>query len=173
MMRCIRSSGPLRFWARRCLHRARDGDRARFCRAMLSLTIPGSRRFRNGFNGNPTARDRYAENPPKKYPGHRQTPVCIAKSRDAETVGERCATSCCSDSREGVRIFRVDNPHTKPLPFWEWLIADVKSRDGSGNLKWSWTTRDHDRAALTWKPLFRWSLSFQAKPAMSPVGRLC
>lgn len=29
---------------------------------------------------------------------------------------------------EGVRCFRVDNPHTKPLPFWEWLIADVRSR---------------------------------------------
>ena len=29
---------------------------------------------------------------------------------------------------EGVRIFRVDNPHTKPLPFWEWLIADVRGR---------------------------------------------
>ncbi|GIW54044.1 MAG: hypothetical protein KatS3mg082_0448 [Nitrospiraceae bacterium] len=27
---------------------------------------------------------------------------------------------------QGVRIFRVDNPHTKPFPFWEWLIADVK-----------------------------------------------
>jgi glycosidase len=30
---------------------------------------------------------------------------------------------------EGVKIFRVDNPHTKPLPFWEWLIADVRGRD--------------------------------------------
>jgi starch synthase (maltosyl-transferring) len=30
---------------------------------------------------------------------------------------------------EGVRLFRVDNPHTKPLPFWEWLIADIRSRD--------------------------------------------
>ena len=29
---------------------------------------------------------------------------------------------------EGVRIFRVDNPHTKPLPFWEWMIADVRGR---------------------------------------------
>ncbi len=27
---------------------------------------------------------------------------------------------------EGVRLFRVDNPHTKPLPFWEWLIAQVR-----------------------------------------------
>ena len=29
---------------------------------------------------------------------------------------------------EGVRIFRVDNPHTKPLPFWEWMIADIRGR---------------------------------------------
>ena len=29
---------------------------------------------------------------------------------------------------EGVRLFRVDNPHTKPLPFWEWLIAEVRAR---------------------------------------------
>ena len=31
-------------------------------------------------------------------------------------------------AREGVRIFRVDNPHTKPFPFWEWLIADIRAR---------------------------------------------
>jgi starch synthase (maltosyl-transferring) len=30
---------------------------------------------------------------------------------------------------EGARIFRVDNPHTKPLPFWEWLIAEVRAVD--------------------------------------------
>ena len=30
--------------------------------------------------------------------------------------------------REGVRTFRVDNPHTKPLPFWEWLIREIKAR---------------------------------------------
>jgi starch synthase (maltosyl-transferring) len=29
---------------------------------------------------------------------------------------------------EGIKIFRVDNPHTKPLPFWEWLIADIRAR---------------------------------------------
>src|SRR5690625_1946557 len=28
----------------------------------------------------------------------------------------------------GVKLFRVDNPHTKPLPFWQWLIADVRER---------------------------------------------
>ena len=29
---------------------------------------------------------------------------------------------------EGVKVFRVDNPHTKPMPFWEWLIDEVRSR---------------------------------------------
>ncbi len=29
----------------------------------------------------------------------------------------------------GVKIFRVDNPHTKPFPFWEWLISDIRGRD--------------------------------------------
>jgi len=29
---------------------------------------------------------------------------------------------------QGVRIFRVDNPHTKPIPFWQWLIADIRGR---------------------------------------------
>jgi starch synthase (maltosyl-transferring) len=32
---------------------------------------------------------------------------------------------------QGVRIFRVDNPHTKPFPFWEWLIREVQQRDSS------------------------------------------
>ena len=29
---------------------------------------------------------------------------------------------------QGIRLFRVDNPHTKPFPFWEWLIADIRAR---------------------------------------------
>ena len=29
---------------------------------------------------------------------------------------------------QGIRLFRVDNPHTKPFPFWEWLISDIRSR---------------------------------------------
>ena len=43
-------------------------------------------------------------------------------------VAGACATSCCAGSDEGVRIFRVDNPHTKPLPFWQWMIADIRAR---------------------------------------------
>ncbi len=30
---------------------------------------------------------------------------------------------------QGVKIFRVDNPHTKPMPFWEWLIGEVQAKD--------------------------------------------
>ena len=48
--------------------------------------------------------------------------------RRCRACGPRCATSCCSGSSEGVRIFRVDNPHTKPLPFWQWMIAEVRAR---------------------------------------------
>ena len=65
----------------------------------------------------------YAENPPKKYqdiyPFHfesDQWQELWAELRDvfAFWVGK------------GVRVFRVDNPHTKPLPFWEWCIRDLK-----------------------------------------------
>ena len=62
--------------------------------------------------------------PAQEVPGH--LPVRL---RDART-GARCGTSCCDVVRfwidQGVAIFRVDNPHTKPFPFWEWLIGEVK-----------------------------------------------
>ena len=71
---------------------------------------------------------RYAENPPKKYEDIVNVDF-YGEQRDTRTCGLRCATSSCSGLNEGVRIFRVDNPHTKPLPFWEWLIAEVRSRN--------------------------------------------
>lgn len=65
----------------------------------------------------------YAENPPKKYQDI--YPV------NFETIAWRSLWDELKSIfvywiKEGVRIFRVDNPHTKALPFWEWLIADVK-----------------------------------------------
>ena len=69
---------------------------------------------------------RYAENPPKKYEdivnvdfyAEGAVPELWLALRDVvlHWIGE------------GVRIFRVDNPHTKPLPFWEWMIADIRGR---------------------------------------------
>jgi len=42
--------------------------------------------------------------------------------------GRSFARSSSTGSRQGVRVFRVDNPHTKPLPFWEWVIGEVHAR---------------------------------------------
>ena len=63
----------------------------------------------------------YAENPPKKY----QDIYPLNFDNDpAEAYAEvRRVIQVWLD--HGVRIFRVDNPHTKPVAFWQWLIADV------------------------------------------------
>jgi starch synthase (maltosyl-transferring) len=65
----------------------------------------------------------YAENPPKKY----QDVYPFAFDGEAW----RSMWSALKDVfvfwlQHGVRIFRVDNPHTKPLPFWEWCLREVK-----------------------------------------------
>ncbi len=78
------------------------------------------------FSWRPDGSLRYAENPPKKY----QDIVNV------DFYGDQAIPSLWLALRdtvlywisEGVKIFRVDNPHTKPLPFWEWLIADVRDR---------------------------------------------
>ena len=69
---------------------------------------------------------RYAENPPKKYQDI-VNPDLYCANRAALWAALRDVVLFWID--RGVRIFRVDNPHTKPLPFWEWLIADLKERD--------------------------------------------
>ena len=73
----------------------------------------------------PTARIAYAENPPKKY----QDIYPINFDNDpAGLSAEMPADHRCSGSTRGVKIFRVDNPHTKPLNFWQWLIGDGQGR---------------------------------------------
>ncbi|HXF57551.1 MAG TPA: alpha-1,4-glucan--maltose-1-phosphate maltosyltransferase [Actinomycetota bacterium] len=66
----------------------------------------------------------YAENPPKKYqdiyPLDFETHAWEALWDELRAVVEFWVA-------RGVRIFRVDNPHTKPFAFWEWLIDDVKA----------------------------------------------
>ncbi|GAB3550073.1 alpha-1,4-glucan--maltose-1-phosphate maltosyltransferase [Noviherbaspirillum agri] len=78
------------------------------------------------FSWRPDGTIRYAENPPKKYqdivnvdfyaPG--AVPDLWIALRDVVLFWVK----------EGVRVFRVDNPHTKTLPFWEWMIADIRGR---------------------------------------------
>ena len=78
------------------------------------------------FQWQPNGAIRYAENPPKKYQDI-VNPDLYCANRAELWAALRDVVLFWLD--QGVRIFRVDNPHTKPLPFWEWLIADVKERD--------------------------------------------
>jgi starch synthase (maltosyl-transferring) len=67
---------------------------------------------------------RYAENPPKKY----QDVYPFDFACDAwESLWQELASIFLFWCEQGIRIFRVDNPHTKPLRFWEWCISRVKA----------------------------------------------
>jgi starch synthase (maltosyl-transferring) len=68
----------------------------------------------------------HAENPPKKYEDI-VNPELYGPNRDSLWTALRDVVLFWMN--QGVRIFRVDNPHTKPLPFWEWLIRDVQTID--------------------------------------------
>ncbi|MEO8888994.1 MAG: alpha-1,4-glucan--maltose-1-phosphate maltosyltransferase [Jatrophihabitantaceae bacterium] len=64
----------------------------------------------------------YAENPPKKY----QDIYPLNFDNDPKGLYAECLRVLRVWIGAGVTIFRVDNPHTKPLNFWQWLIAEVK-----------------------------------------------
>ncbi|MGI9210590.1 MAG: alpha-1,4-glucan--maltose-1-phosphate maltosyltransferase, partial [Rhodococcus sp. (in: high G+C Gram-positive bacteria)] len=67
----------------------------------------------------------YAENPPKKY----QDIYPVNFDNDREGIYAEVLRVVRHWISLGVKIFRVDNPHTKPPDFWEWLIAEVKKTD--------------------------------------------
>jgi starch synthase (maltosyl-transferring) len=77
------------------------------------------------FDWRPDGTIKFAENPPKKYEDivnvhfyRKAIPGLWLALRDVVLYW----------IEHGVKIFRVDNPHTKPFPFWEWLIADIRER---------------------------------------------
>jgi starch synthase (maltosyl-transferring) len=76
------------------------------------------------FNWRPDGSVRYAENPPKKYEDI--VNVDFFAPNAFPDLWEALRDIVLYWRDEGVRIFRVDNPHTKPLPFWEWLIAEIR-----------------------------------------------
>lgn len=78
------------------------------------------------FSWRPDGSLKHAENPPKKYEDIVNCDFYTADTPAALWQQLRDIIAFWVD--EGVRIFRVDNPHTKPLPFWEWLIEDIRSR---------------------------------------------
>ncbi|MFD2079581.1 starch synthase (maltosyl-transferring) [Actinopolymorpha cephalotaxi] len=67
----------------------------------------------------------YAENPPKKY----QDIYPINFDNDPAGIYAEVLRVVRHWMSHGVRIFRVDNPHTKPVRFWEWLLAEVRRTD--------------------------------------------
>ena len=67
----------------------------------------------------------YAENPPKKY----QDIFPINFDNDPEGIYTEVLRVVNHWIKLGVKIFRVDNPHTKPVAFWEWLIQQVNSNN--------------------------------------------
>lgn len=75
------------------------------------------------FRWRPDGTVQYAENPPKKYqdviPFHFEGDDCRPLWEELREVFRFWIG-------QGVTIFRVDNPHTKPFPFWEWVIGEVK-----------------------------------------------
>nr|WP_298964335.1 alpha-1,4-glucan--maltose-1-phosphate maltosyltransferase [uncultured Halomonas sp.] len=79
------------------------------------------------FSWRPDGSIRYAENPPKKYQDIVNVDFYAEEAMPSLWLELRDVVQGWVD--EGVKIFRVDNPHTKPLPFWEWLIADIRQRD--------------------------------------------
>ena len=69
--------------------------------------------------------DQIRRNPPKKYEDIVNVDF---DNSDREGLWADCVTRSCSGSSKVFALFACDNPHTKPLPFWEWLIREVKAR---------------------------------------------
>ncbi|HEX4106805.1 MAG TPA: alpha-1,4-glucan--maltose-1-phosphate maltosyltransferase [Solirubrobacteraceae bacterium] len=89
-----------------------------------SVDHPWLREHPEWFQHRPDGTIKYAENPPKRY----QDIVNV----DFDCQDSRALWKALRDvvrfwADHGVRIFRVDNPHTKPLPFWEWLIERIRA----------------------------------------------
>jgi starch synthase (maltosyl-transferring) len=68
---------------------------------------------------------KYAENPPKKY---EDVHPLNFNSADWPGIWREMRDVILFWAERGVKIFRVDNPHTKPVPFWEWTIAEVQRK---------------------------------------------
>ena len=87
---------------------------------------PWLREHPGWFDWRPDGSIKYAENPPKKYEDIVNVDFYAEDAVPALWL-ELCRAVLFWAS-QGVRLFRVDNPHTKPFPFWEWMIREVRQR---------------------------------------------
>ena len=77
------------------------------------------------FRQRPDGSIRYAENPPKKY---QDIYPFNFESPDWRGLWDELLSVFIHWCEQGVMVFRVDNPHTKPFAFWEWVLARVRER---------------------------------------------
>ena len=87
---------------------------------------PWVREHPEWFRHRPDGTIKYAENPPKKYQDIYPLDFECPQWRDLWAALRDVVLFW---NARGVRIFRVDNPHTKPFRFWEWLIREVRAKD--------------------------------------------
>ena len=88
---------------------------------------PWLREHPEWFHWRPDGSIQYAENPPKRYEDIVNVAFYAEGALPSLWLALRDIVQFWVN--QGVRVFRVDNPHTKPLPFWEWMIADIRNRD--------------------------------------------
>jgi starch synthase (maltosyl-transferring) len=84
---------------------------------------PYVKEHENWFKKRPDGTIQYAENPPKKY---QDIYPFDFESSDWRGMWQELKDVFIFWAKQGVRIFRVDNPHTKAFPFWEWAITEIK-----------------------------------------------
>jgi starch synthase (maltosyl-transferring) len=87
---------------------------------------PYARQHPEWFRRRPDGTLKYAENPPKKY---QDIYPFDFESLEWRALWQELRDVVLFWVKMGVRIFRVDNPHTKTFDFWEWMIADIQSLD--------------------------------------------
>ncbi len=78
------------------------------------------------FHHRPDGSIAYAENPPKKYQDIYPINFWPPSDQDRQALWQACKEILDFWIQRGVRIFRVDNPHTKPIALWHWLIPAVQ-----------------------------------------------
>ncbi|HET7409127.1 MAG TPA: alpha-1,4-glucan--maltose-1-phosphate maltosyltransferase [Paracoccaceae bacterium] len=115
----------------KAFHRLVDAAHAHGMEIALDFAIqcspdhPWIREHPEWFDWRPDGTIKFAENPPKKY----EDIVNVHFYRDAiPGLWHALRDVVLFWAGHGVKIFRVDNPHTKPLPFWEWMIAEVQAQ---------------------------------------------
>ncbi|HET6379533.1 MAG TPA: alpha-1,4-glucan--maltose-1-phosphate maltosyltransferase [candidate division Zixibacteria bacterium] len=87
---------------------------------------PWVREHPEWFRHAPDGTIKYAENPPKKYQDIYPIDFYNPDPEARKALWRAWLDIVLTWVDRGVRIFRVDNPHTKPMPFWRWLIAEVQ-----------------------------------------------